>query len=77
MVDSFEHFKNYKRLSLRDGKFSLFEYIEENPLIVNNIGMGSRVTRYVYHQRVHNKLSKKKERKAKEKAALTENVDEK
>jgi len=34
---------------------------------MNNIGMGSRVTRYVYPNRVLNKLQEKKQKKAKEK----------
>lgn len=45
LVDSFEYFKNHRRLSLREGKFALFEYIEENPLIMSNVGMASRINR--------------------------------
>jgi len=56
LVHSFEHFKNHRRLSLKEGKFALFEYIEENPLILSNVGMASRINRYVYSQRAYAKV---------------------
>ncbi len=52
LVDSSEIFKNRKRLSCRNDEFSLFEFIEEYPLILQNIGMGSKFYRYVYPHRV-------------------------
>ena len=59
LVASFEYFKNHKRLSLREGKFALFEYIEENPLILSNVGMASRISRYVYPHRAYSKVKTK------------------
>jgi cyclopropane fatty-acyl-phospholipid synthase-like methyltransferase len=43
-----EYFKDRFKLSLRDGKFCLFEHIDQHPLFVNNFGMASRLKRYVY-----------------------------
>jgi len=63
LVHSFEYFKNHRRLSLREGKFALFEYIEENPLILSNVGMASRINRYVYSQRAYTKLKEKQPQK--------------
>lgn len=60
-VNSFEHFKNQRRLSLREGTFSLFEFIEETPLIIPNVGMGCKISRYVYPKRIISKLPSKKE----------------
>ena len=36
------------KLSLKDGKFCLFEHIDEDPIFVNNFGMVSKLERYVY-----------------------------
>ena len=52
LVDSFEAFKTRKRLSLQKGSFSLFEYIEESPLLLSNIGMSSKLIKYIYSDRV-------------------------
>ena len=52
LVDSFEIFKTKKRLSLQKGAFSLFEYIEESPLLLSNVGMCSKLMKYVYPDRV-------------------------
>jgi len=40
--------KNMKRLSLKSDSFVLIEYIEKNPLILSNKGMGSRIHRCIY-----------------------------
>ena len=48
IVESFEIFKNRKRLSLKSDPFILFEYIEENPLVIQNVGMASRLNRIIY-----------------------------
>ena len=61
MVDSFEFFKSRKRLSCRGDKNDscvLFEYMEENPLILSNLGMGSKMYKYIYPQRVYSKIRK-------------------
>ena len=34
IVESYEIFKSKKRLSLKSDPFVLFEYVEENPLII-------------------------------------------
>lgn len=52
LVESFEAFKSRKRLSLCTGEFSLFEYIEEKPLLLCNMGMSSKLMKYVYADRV-------------------------
>lgn len=43
---SAELFKLQKHLSLRDGKFVLFEYIERQPPLLNSFAMASRLKRY-------------------------------
>lgn len=61
MVDSYEFFKSRKRISCKSDKndsFVLFEYIEENPLILSNLGMASKLYKYIYPQRVYNKMKK-------------------
>ena len=60
IVASFEHFKNQKRLSLREGSFALFEFIEETPLIIPNVGMASRILKFVHRDRVVSQLKSEK-----------------
>lgn len=45
-------FKNASRLSLKSDSFFLFEYVEENPLILSSFGMASRLERVIYPSRV-------------------------
>jgi hypothetical protein len=45
-------FKHAGKLSLNSDDFFLFEYIEQNPLILSAFGMGSRLERVVYPSRV-------------------------
>ena len=52
IVDSYAIFNKFKRLSLKSDQFMLFEYIEKEPLILGNIGMASRLTQYIYPQKV-------------------------
>ena len=40
-INADEYFKERVKLSLRDGKFCLFEHIDEEPLYINNFGMAS------------------------------------
>ena len=51
-IHSHEIFKKSSRLSLRSDDFLLFEYIEKDPLILSNFGMGSRVERWIYLTRL-------------------------
>lgn len=34
----------------------MFEYMEENPLVLTNLGMNSKLYRYVYDERVKNMM---------------------
>ena len=52
-------FKNKKRLSLLQDDFVCFEYIEQNPLVIQNIGMGSKMYKYLYNQTIMKRLRKK------------------
>ena len=49
IINADEYFKDRYKLSLRDGKFCLFEHIDENPIFVNNFGMVSKLHRYLYN----------------------------
>lgn len=59
VVDSWAIFGKAKRLSLKSDQFMLFEYIEKEPLIMGNMGMASRLTKYIYSQKVVNHLRRK------------------
>ena len=47
-MNSYEIFKNAKKLSLTDGKIALFEHIDEYPLFMANFGMANRMKKYLY-----------------------------
>jgi len=47
-INAHEYFKDRFKLSLKDGKFCLFEHVDQRPLFVNNFGMASKLKRYVY-----------------------------
>ena len=47
-MNSYEIFKNAKKLSLIDGKFALFEHIDEYPLFIANFGMSDKMKKYLY-----------------------------
>ncbi|KRX08876.1 hypothetical protein PPERSA_08980 [Pseudocohnilembus persalinus] len=51
-MESFQKFDTSQKLSCMGGQFALFEYAEQNPLIMQNIGMGSKIYKYVYDQRL-------------------------
>lgn len=55
-VESFKHFKNKRHLSSKKDIVILMEHIEEDPLVLQNIGMNSKLFRYVYHNRVFKHL---------------------
>ena len=41
---------------MKTDDFTLFEYIEKNPLMLSNIGMASRLTKYYYPVRIIKKI---------------------
>ena len=47
-MNSYEIFKNAKKLSLSDGKIALFEHIDEYPLFMANFGMANKMKKYLY-----------------------------
>ena len=47
-MNSYEIFKNAKKLSLTDGKIALFEHIDEYPLFMANFGMANKMKKYLY-----------------------------
>ena len=47
-MNSYEIFKNAKKLSLVDGKIALFEHIDEYPLFMANFGMANKMKKYLY-----------------------------
>lgn len=51
IINAHESFKEGYKLSLKKGKYLLFEHIDENPLFINNFGMASKLTRYIYSDR--------------------------
>ena len=48
IINADEYFKDRFKLSLKDGKFCIFEHVDENPIFVNNFGMVSKLHRYIY-----------------------------
>jgi len=48
IINADEYFKDRFKLSLKDGKFCIFEHIDENPIFVNNFGMVSQLHRYLH-----------------------------
>ncbi|CAD8107723.1 unnamed protein product [Paramecium primaurelia] len=58
--NSHEYYKQVENLSLSKGNFILMEYIEQRPLILNNTGMCSKVTRYVYSSRAQQQFNQKR-----------------
>lgn len=55
-VESFKHFKSKRHLSLSKDIVIMMEYMEEDPLVLQNIGMNSKIFRYVYHNRIFKKM---------------------
>lgn len=51
IINADEYFKDRFKLSLKDGKFCLFEHVDENPIFINNFGMVSKLHRYLYSDR--------------------------
>jgi hypothetical protein len=53
-MNAYEIFKDRYKLSLVDGKFCLFEHIDENPLFVSNFGMASKLKKFLYSSKLLN-----------------------
>jgi transcription initiation factor TFIID subunit 1 len=51
-INAHEFFKDRFKLSLKDGKFCIFEHVDQRPLFINNFGMASKLKRYVYSDEV-------------------------
>ena len=51
-MNAYEIFKHSKKLSLIDGKFALFEHIDEYPLFVSNFGMANKMKKYLYSSKL-------------------------
>lgn len=47
-LNAHEKFKDRYKLSIKKGKFCIFEHVDQYPLFVNNFGMASRLKRYYY-----------------------------
>ena len=47
-MNAYEIFKDRHKLSLNDGKYALFEHLDENPLFISNFGMASKLKKFVY-----------------------------
>ena len=63
IINAHDYFKDRFKLSLKDGKFCIFEHADQHPLFVNNFGMASKLKRYVYSDKPlqHNAFVKKSE----------------
>ena len=51
-MNAYEIFKNKNKLSLREGKFALFEHLDENPVLLANLGMADKLKRYTYSSKI-------------------------
>lgn len=52
-MNAYEVFKNHLKLSLSEGKFALFENLDEEPLLINNFGMASRLKKYLFSNKLY------------------------
>ncbi len=53
-MNSYEIFKDRFKLSLVEGKFVLFEHIDEYPIYLSNFGMASKLKKYIYSNKLFN-----------------------
>lgn len=53
-MNAYEIFKDRHKLSLNDGKYALFEHIDEYPLFVSNFGMASKLKKFLYTPKLFN-----------------------
>lgn len=56
-INAHEYFKDRFKLSLKDGRFCIFEHIDKRPLFVNNFGMASKLKRFVYSDEVLSQMA--------------------
>lgn len=47
-IQTADLFNNPSRLSLKTDSYILVEYVEQNPLILSNFGMCSKLQRFIY-----------------------------
>lgn len=59
-MNACEVFKNHHKLSLNEGKFCLFEHIDEEPLFISNFGMASKIKKYLLSNRLFNSYNNSK-----------------
>ena len=52
LINSEQYFKDRSKLSVKKGEFCLFEHYDKDPLFINNFGMATQITQFVYHQGV-------------------------
>ena len=52
IINADEFFDDRVKLSLKDGRFAIFEHIDEDPIYVNNFGMVSQLKRFVYSEQL-------------------------
>lgn len=43
-----DFFKDRHKMSLKTGKFLMFEHLDKDPLFINDFGMASKLKRYIY-----------------------------
>ncbi len=53
-MNAYEIFKDRFKLSLVDGKFCLFEHVDEHPLFISNFGMASKLKKFLYSSKLLN-----------------------
>ena len=53
-MNAYEIFKNHHKLTLNEGKFCLFEHIDEEPLFVNNFGIATKLKKYLFTNKLFN-----------------------
>lgn len=60
IIQSHEVFNSPSKLSLKSDDYILLEYIEKEPLILSDFGMGSRMERWIYLTRLATNILEKK-----------------
>ena len=73
-MNAYEIFKDRFKLSLVEGKFILFENIDEYPIYLSNFGMASKLKKYIYSNKLFNSSSLNPNVKLSESEIKTKNV---
>lgn len=73
-MNAYEIFKDRKKLSLIDGKYCLFEHIDEYPLFVSNFGMANKMKKYLYSNKLFTSSANNPNVKLTESEARTYNM---